>query len=195
MSGGSLRRKVDIVPSNWYDNIDYQLTKDETERQVRIYNKKEHKLLGNSPFKHIKLVNQKDAIYKGNLKKCVRLLKNLVADMPDYKKVKAKKLSSFDIVGICYNMDSLLYVSEYTPLALVDAMRIQLGRLRYIPETRYIRVPDDSRKVFDNEEKVSALEVIHEEILSLAEALYRDINGPSVDGYRAEPLREMQITF
>ncbi len=195
MSGGSLRRKVDIVPSNWFDNIDYQRTKDETERQVRIYNKKEHKLLGNSPFKHIKLVNQKDAIYKGNLKKCVRLLKNLVADMPDYKKVKAKKLSSFDIVGICYNMDSLLNVSKYTPLALVDATLTQLGRLRYIQEARDIRVPDNSRKVFDNEEKVSALEVIHEEILSLAEALYKDINGPSVDRYKAEPLREMQIAF
>lgn len=193
MSGGSLRRKVDIVPSSWFDNIDYQLTKDETERQVRIYNKNEHRLIGNSPFKHIKLVNEKDAIYSGNLKKCARLLKNLVADMPDYKNVKAKKLSSFDIVGICYNMDSLLNVSTYTPLALVDSVRTQLGRLRYIPEARNIRVPDGSREVFDNPEKLEALEIIHDEVVSLAEALFRDIDGSSVERYKPEPLREMQI--
>ncbi|CAE6957265.1 hypothetical protein ACOMICROBIO_NCLOACGD_04767 [Vibrio sp. B1ASS3] len=194
MSGGSLRRKVDIVPSCWYNNIDFQLTGDETERQVRIYNKEEHKLIGNSPFKHIKLVDQKDKLYNGNLKKCVRLVKNLVADMPEYKKTTAKKLSSFDIVGIVYNMNDLLQASTYTPLALVNALRIQFGLLKLIEATRDIKVPDGSRKVLDSEEKIEALGVIYDEILALSEALNKDID-PWSSSYKPERLTEKVIWF
>ncbi|WP_372378427.1 hypothetical protein ACBZ91_05255 [Vibrio natriegens] len=192
MSGGSLKRKIDIVPSCWYNNIEYQLTDDDSERQVKIYNKDEHILLGNSPFKHIKLVDEKDQMYNGNLKKCVRLVKNLVADMPDDKKKKAKKLTSFDIVGVVYNMNEKLNVNSYTPLALVDAVRQQFNVLRLFHSALNIKVPDGSREVLDSEEKISALEVIYDEIRALSEALYKDI-VPLGGAYKSEPLKEKII--
>ncbi|ODX40560.1 hypothetical protein [Vibrio parahaemolyticus] len=194
MSGGSLKRKVDIVPSCWFDTIEYQLSGKKHDRGVKILDKKADKLIGNSPFKHIKLVNDKDAIYNGNLKKCVRLIKNLIADMPDYKKSKAKKLSSFDIVGIVYNMNDLLSASVYTPLALVNALRIQFENLKLFEAARDIKVPDGSRKVFDSEEKIVALGVVCDEILALSEALNRDI-APESANYKPDHLTEKVIYF
>ena len=46
MEGGSLRRKVDIVPSCWYHTHEYQRTRLERDAGIKIYNKKEHSLLG-----------------------------------------------------------------------------------------------------------------------------------------------------
>lgn len=193
MSGGSLQRKVDIVPSCWVDTIDYQLNGEKHDRGVEILDKKKDILIGNSPFKHIKLVNDKDFKYGGNLKKCVRLLKTLVADLPEEKKRKAKKLSSFDIVGICYNMNNRLNVSKYTPLALVEALRVQFSILRYIENSRDIMVPDGSRKVLDSEEKMVALGIVHDELVDLAQAIYKDIDPFGGEEYKAKPLQEKQI--
>jgi len=103
MEGGSLKRKVDIVPGCWHDNHQYQVSKMESDRGIRIYHKTDHQLLGNLPFKHIKKVEDRDAMYSGNVKRVARLLKNMIADMPEYKKTVAKKLSSYDIAAIAYN--------------------------------------------------------------------------------------------
>ncbi|MGR5478136.1 hypothetical protein ACPV5A_13125 [Vibrio chagasii] len=176
MEGGSLQRKVDIVPACWFDTLEYQESWQEIHRGVKIYHKKDHELIGNSPFKHIHLVNQKDAFYGGNLKKLVRLLKNLVADMPDGKKSVAKELSSFDLVSIVYIMNDLLICSEYTPLLLVDRLLTQLTALIENPlSAASVKVPDGSREIFDNEDKISALRIIHAEIESLRDSIYKDL--------------------
>lgn len=86
LKGEGLQRKVDIVPACWYDTRDYQYSNNEHDRGVKIYNKGKHELLMNYPFTHIKKVNEKDAIYSGNLKSVARLLKNMIADMSDDKK-------------------------------------------------------------------------------------------------------------
>ncbi|MBU2895246.1 hypothetical protein [Vibrio hepatarius] len=195
MSGGSLQRKIDIVPSCWLDTAEYQNTNDESERGVKIYDKKSHILLGNAPFKHIKLVDEKDKIYRGNLKKCVRLLKTLVADMPDYKKVKAKELSSFDLVAIVYHMNDLLNVNAYTPLALVAAIETQLGNLRYIEVLRDISVPDGSRKVFNSDKKLEALAIFHDEISALSRAIYKDLVPGVLHTYDSKVLNEKVIAL
>lgn len=176
MEGGSLQRKVDIVPACWFDTLEYQESWQEIHRGVKIYHKKDHELIGNSPFKHIHLVNQKDAFYGGNLKKLVRLLKNLVADMPDGKKSVAKELSSFDLVSIVYIMNDLLICSEYTPLLLVDRLLTQLTALIENPlSAASVKVPDGSREIFDNKDKISALRIIHAEIESLRDSIYKDL--------------------
>jgi len=69
----------------------------------------------------------------------------------------------------------------------------ELGNLRYFEAARDIRVPDGSRLVFDNGEKLEALEIIHDEAVSLVEALYRDIESSSVERYKPEPLRKINI--
>ncbi|GFZ80800.1 hypothetical protein GCM10011403_24930 [Pseudohongiella nitratireducens] len=174
--GGSLKRKVDIVPSCWYHTHDYQRSRQERDIGIKIYHKKEHRLLGNFPFKHIARVNDKDTQYSGNLKKVIRLLKNLVADMPDYKKGKAKKLTSYDLAGIAYHMDQRLNVPSYMPLALVEQTRDFLSLLNASETYRNtLTVPDDTRKIFDDESKKEALEIITKEVEDLAYSIFREL--------------------
>ncbi len=177
LSGGSLRRKVDIVPSSWYDTLEYQKTNHEHHRVVRIYDKSNHALLANRPFLHIKSVNDKDTQYNGNLKKAVRLMKNIVADMPDYKKSKAKKLSSYDLTGIAYAMDNRLDCSQYFPLALLENLRFYLLMLQVSKDLRNsLEVPDKTRKIFDNETKVDALTILYNEVNDLAFEIQKSLH-------------------
>jgi hypothetical protein len=175
--GGSLQRKVDIVPSCWYDNLNYQISQEKHDRGVQLDHKGEHSLISNQPFLHMKKVNDKDYLYSGNLKRATRLMKNIVADMPDYKKKIATKLSSFDLTSIAYHMNDSLNVSEYKPLELVEKLRLHLIILHSSEVRRgYVDVPDGSRKVFDSDDKIKALEVIKDEVDALAFAIYKDIN-------------------
>lgn len=177
LSGGSLQRKVDIVPACWHDTIDYQREGLEHLRAVKVYDKKEHLLHENKPFLHIRRINDRDAWYSGNLKKVIRLMKNIIADMPEYKKTKVKKLSSYDIAGIAYGMDKKLACSVLFPLTLLDNLRSFLVLLVTIKETReLLYVPDGTRKVIDSSEKEEALEILYSEVSSLAEAVQSSIN-------------------
>ena len=172
LSGGSLQRKVDIVPACWHDTIDYQREGQEHFRAVKVYDNKEHLLHENKPFLHIRRINDRDAWYSGNLKKVIRLMKNIIADMPEYKKTKVKKLSSYDIAGIAYAMDKKLACSVLFPLTLLDNLRSFLVFLVTIKETReLLYVPDGTRKVIDSPEKEEALEILYTEVSSLAEAV------------------------
>ncbi len=195
LSGGSLRRKVDIVPSSWHDTHEYQRSKLEHFRAVKIYDKDNHALIENKPFLHIKKVNDRDTQYGGNLKKVTRLMKNIIADMPDYKKSKAKKLTSYDIAAIAYSMNERLSCSQYLPLTLLDNLRSYLLIISYLDDERNaLIVPDESRKIFNAEEKVEALRILYNEVNDLAEAVQKAIN-PLKDKYDGDVLRNRQVVF
>jgi len=194
LSGGSLKRKVDIVPGCWYHSHDYQRTRAKHYKGVEIYHKGDHKLISNQPFLHIKLVNDKDTLYSGNLKKVVRLMKNLIADMPDYKKRVAKNLSSYDVTAIVYDMNEELYCPSYLPLTLIEKLRAHLSLLVVSPELRnLILVPDGSRRVFDSEEKVEALVILHSEVTDLAKSIYKILNPYGLDAYNSHQLLQKKI--
>ena len=174
--GGSLKRKVDIVPSCWYHTHDFQRSREERDIGINIYHKKEHRLVGNFPFKHIARVNDKDIQYSGNLKKVIRLLKNLVADMPDYKKGKAKALTSYDLAGIAYHMDQRLNIPSYMSLALVEQTRDFLSFLNASEAYRNtLPVPDNTRMIFDEKSKSEALDIINKEVEDLALSIFREL--------------------
>jgi len=176
LEGGSLKRKVDIVPSCWYHTHDYQRSRQEHDAGIKIYHKNDHILIGNFPFKHIRRVNLKDQQYSGNLKKVIRLLKNMIADMPDYKKSKAKSLSSYDLAGIAYHMNEKLNVPSYMALSLVEKNRSHLSLLKASKEYRdSLKVPDDTRKIFDNDDKINALDILSKEVEDLALAIYKEL--------------------
>lgn len=176
LEGGSLKRKVDIVPSCWYHTHDYQRTEQEHDAGINIYHKKEHCLLENFPFKHIQKINLKDTQYSGNLKKVIRLLKNMIADMPEYKKIKAKTLSSYDLASIGYHMDEKLSVPSYMTLSLVEQTRSHLSLLHASKVYRDgLNVPDETRKIFDNDKKVEALEILTKEMEDLAFSIYKEL--------------------
>ncbi|HEB6949017.1 TPA: hypothetical protein R0445_003595 [Salmonella enterica subsp. enterica serovar Hvittingfoss] len=194
--GGSLKRKVDIVPACWYHSHTYQQTGEKHDKEVRIYHKKEHALYGNHPFLHIKKVNEKDALYSGNLKRVVRLMKNLVADMPDYKKRVAKKLSSYDLTAIGYEMNEQLQCPIYMSLALVERLRTHLFLLFSFKSIRdLLFVPDGSRKVFDSEDKVEALGILYNEVSDLATSIYKSLQPFSNLQYDASTLVNKHVYF
>jgi hypothetical protein len=176
LNNGSLARKVDIVPAFWYDSVDYQRSRQEHFRGIEIYNKKEQALIRNYPFKHIQYVHLKDRQYDGNLKRVIRLLKNIIADLPDYKKRVAKRLSSYDLAAIAYHMNERLYTQPYFQLSLVETTRNHLELLCHVAEYREIlSVPDGTRKIFDQNNKNEALELLKDECTELAQAIYRDL--------------------
>ena len=195
LSGGSLKRKVDIVPSSWHDNHDYQRSKMEHNRSVKIYDKNNHTLVENKPFLHIKKVNDRDSQYNGNLKKVTRLMKNIIADMPEYKKSKARKLSSYDIASIAYSMDHRLNCHQYLPLTLLENLRVYLLIISYLPDDRNaLEVPDESRKVFNTEEKVEALRILYNEVNDLAESVQKAIS-PTKQKYDGDVLNNWPVFF
>lgn len=176
ISGGSLTRKVDIVPAIWFDTINYQKTGSEHDRGIKIYNKQDHQLLLNYPFLHIKEINEKNELYSGNLKCIIRLMKNLIADMPEYKKNVVKNLSSYDLAAIGYHMDQNLQIPTYMRLALVERLRTHLSLLLKYKEYREcLLVPDRSRKIFNTENKTAALEILHKEITDLAYSIFKEL--------------------
>ncbi|MCH7377404.1 hypothetical protein MM182_18800 [Aeromonas sp. MR19] len=176
LSGGSLTRKVDIVPGSWFDTHDYQRSRQQYDRIVKIYDKEDHKFIENRPFLHIKKVDDKDQLYDGNLKKVVRLMKNIVADMPDGKKKIAKKLSSFDLTSIAYHMNERLSCSIYFPLQLVGKLNDWLLLLKDDAGLREsLLVPDTTRTVFDSDEKNDALDILSNEVNDLVLSIYKDI--------------------
>lgn len=176
MSGGSLARKIDIVPSCWHDSHDYQRSGQQYDRSVRIYDKEKHEFIENKPFLHIKKVDDKDRSYGGNLKKVVRLMKNIVADMPDYKKKVAKKLTSFDLTSIAYHMDAKLTCPECFPLLLLHNLDIWLAKLKDDKSLRgSLKSPDNVQLIFNSVEKDDALEILSKEVSDLAASVYRDL--------------------
>jgi len=176
LEGGSLKRKIDIVPAVWFDSIKYQRTNQESDRGIKIYHKADHELLLNYPFTHIKIVNDRDFKFSGNLKCVIRLLKNMVADMPDYKKMSVKKLTSYDLAAIVFHMDTGLNLPQYMRLALVEKTRAHLALLNSVKDYRdTLDVPDGSRKIFDTDEKAEALEILTNEITDLATAIFKEL--------------------
>ncbi len=176
VNGGSLARKVDIVPAVWFDSIKYQQSGKEHDRGIKIYHKEDHEFILNYPFTHIKLVNDRDDYYSGNLKCVVRLMKNMVADMPDYKKRVAKRLSSYDLAAIGYHMDKDLNLPSYMRLGLVEKTRSHLSLLLGAKEYRKsLYVPDGSRKIFDAEEKTDALDILAKEYEDLASSIFKEL--------------------
>ncbi|MCY1279248.1 hypothetical protein D9M69_327100 [compost metagenome] len=176
VSGGSLAREVDVVPAIWFDTIKYQSSFQDHDRGVKIYNKSDDEFLLNFPFTHIKLVNDRDALYGGNLKSVIRLLKNMIADMPDYKRRVVKQLSSYDLAAIGYHMNENLHAPYYMKLSLVEKTRAHLAFLLAAKDYRSsLSVPDQSRKIFDNDGKVEALSILSKEMDDLAVSIFKEL--------------------
>lgn len=195
LNGGSLKRKVDIVPSCWHDSHEYQRSSQEYLRTVKILDKKNNILVKNRPFLHIERVNDRDRQCNGNLKKVIRLMKNIVADMPDYRKSTAKKLTSFDIAAIAYSMENMLYCNPYLPLTLLENLRSYILIIAYLDERRTgLLVPDESREIFNSPEKVEALMILEKEVSDLAESVQKILN-PLQERYDGNVLKLKQVTF
>lgn len=170
MSGGSLRRKVDVVPSHWHDPVAYQASKSKKDREVSIFQKHSSTTLRNRPFLHIDKVSEKDSRCNGGAKKIIRMLKNLKADCDNPSSIS---VNSYEIAGLVYHFEeSQISLPVYRELALVAAARQQLDRMINNKQwTMELMTPDEIRRIIDSEAKFDSLRLLRAEVDELAKNL------------------------
>lgn len=173
LSGGSLRRKVDVVPSNWYDTLKYAETQSKIFRGVQVLDKYKKVRIKNTPFYHNYLLEIKDNASALNFKKAVRLLKNLKADAD-----ADIKFSSYDIVAVLYHMDSSKYLVGDKYLLLLKNIK---EHLEYVISSSLFQsnksVPDNSRLIFDNADKLNELKKLKVEVDTLYSDVLNELNS------------------
>lgn len=175
ISGGSLARPVDVVPSHWWDTIDYQMTLNERDRGVVILNKKVPETIDNFPFLHIARVHERDRdAAQGGLKKAIRLCKNIKNDaIEDGKTVS---LPSFDIAAVMFHANqAALKTGWLYELAVLAETQRHLDFLWHNKEyAKSLEVPDGSRKIFDTEAKLGGLLTLSSEMDELARQVAKE---------------------
>lgn len=162
ISGGSLRRPVDVVPANWYDTALYQSTNLARDRGVQILDKLKAIRIPNQPFRHMYLVDLHDGHADGGLKKAIRLCKNIKADA-DGSEIA---LSSYDIAATMWHANmAALKVGRVGELAILVETQRHLDALATNHEAaKKLVVPDGSRRIFDSPDKLTALNRLSTEV-------------------------------
>lgn len=157
ISGGSLARPVDVVPSHWHDTSAYQSSAADHDRGVTILNKKVPETVGNLPFLHIKRVSDKCDSCAGGVRKAIRLCKNVKADAQ--LEGTEIDLPSFDIAAIMYHLDParMVLCGIYELLVLAETQRHLDALARDLQYAQTLTVPDGSRRIFDTRAKLDGL--------------------------------------
>jgi hypothetical protein len=164
ISGGSLPRAVDVVPSHWHDTTDYQLTQSEVDRGVMILDKKASTTPLNMPFLHIDRITSRDNEALFGLKKAIRLCKNIKSDAEDDG--TQIQLPSFDLASTMYHADraALRLGAGYELAILAETQRYLDLLSRNIQYAVTLSVPDGSRRIFDTAEKLRGLQALSKEL-------------------------------
>jgi hypothetical protein len=179
ISGGSLARPVDVVPSHWYDTATYQQSRQQHDRAVYILNKKTSETISNYPFLHIKRISDRCDEALGGLRKAIRLCKNVKADA--IEEGTPISLPSFDIAATMYHADMMALKIGY-----LYELRILAETQRYLDflyhneaHAKTLRVPDGSRMIFDTQEKYEGLKKLSMEIDDLLREVAKE-QQPSI---------------
>ncbi|PZX34291.1 conserved hypothetical protein [Cupriavidus phytorum] len=178
MSGGSLARKVDVVPALWYDTIEYQRTRAVEDRRVEVLDLPRGTLDGNYPFKYMARVDKKDHDTMGGVKKAIRLLKTL-----KYDAETPVDLSSFDIASIVWNMpDVSLRYPVYLETAIIVGALNFLSLLvadRVYAESLF--VADGTRKIIRSNKDFEGLKALRDELVDLTESIASELKPYDYD--------------
>jgi hypothetical protein len=174
MTGGSLQRKIDVVPSLWNDTAAYQTSRSKEDRGVEILDLKTELLTGNFPFKYMEEINRKDVRTYGGTKKAIRLLKSLKYDAD-----VDVALSSFDIASLVWNMqDYTLTFSSVLETALIASVQLALQSFcdsRELANSLY--VADSTRKIIRTDKDFIALLQLNQELIDLIDSIATELNA------------------
>jgi hypothetical protein len=165
LTGGSLRRKVDIVIANWWHTVDYESTKAEVHRGVRVYDAHSNDCVKNKPFLHNERIDRRDTAMFGGLRKVIRLLKSL-----KYDAEKGVPMSSYDITSIAYRMpDAFLALGKGQELQLLaNAEAFLRGLIENPTQRATLMVPNDMRTIFGTDGATEGgLRALHSETVTL----------------------------
>jgi hypothetical protein len=171
VSGGSLKRKVDVVPSCWDLNDQYFNDEKEENKGIRVFNKECTEYNTNYPFINNRIISNKDIRCSGNFRKAVRLLKTLKADSS-----RQLKISSYDIVSLLCHMNDSYYLVGNQHLQLVQNIKNHLlGYCTNYQQFLSLSVPDNTRKISDKTSKED-LNGITVEVGELEKVLIQDLS-------------------
>jgi len=168
VSGGSLSRKIDVVPANWFDTNAYARHQAKRYRAIQILDMRTGDRVKNSPFMHNYLIEERNTNTQGGLRKVIRLMKSLKYDSGTIS------LSSYDLTAISYNMpEHQLLTSPGSELALLVRLKWYLDLIGEDPDLREdMLVPDKSRHVFtDGHATTTGLSELQDEVDDLVEAV------------------------
>ena len=145
ITGGSLRRKIDVIACAWWHTVEYVANQQKSFLGIEILDNNKGERIPNKPFLHNKKIEDRDVAMNGGLRKLIRLLKSL-----KYDSDSEIKLSSYDITGIVFNMpDQQLLFRSCQDLLLVNNCNAYLNQLIQDRNLRdSIFVPNGTRKVF-----------------------------------------------
>jgi hypothetical protein len=145
ISGGSLRRRVDVVPGSWLHGTDYLASGDPEDLGVKILDLKGPKLIANYPFHHNREIDRRDAATGGKLRRLIRLLKSLRADGN-----LAEHLSSYDIAGLCFNVPVESISDDFSAADLLRSFVVFAVKVGKDPALRAaLVVPNGTRSLFE----------------------------------------------
>lgn len=172
LSGGSFRRKIDVVPANWYDTKNYQQYAHEHFRDIQILDKHVPERITNSPFRFKHEIEMKDARTQGGTKKVIRMLKNIKNDSP-----RNIALTNYDITSLVWHMrDEKLNMPVFLELGLLASAQEYLDQLYHnTAVAKELSTPDYSRKIIDSDEKLEGLKQLSYEVDALAKATYKEL--------------------
>lgn len=144
LEGGSLRRKIDVVPANWYFTNKYAENQNDIYKGVQIFDANTGERIPNTPFLHNALIDLNDKKTRGGIRKAARLMKSLKYDTEEIE------LSSYDLVSVAYNLPSeWADGTDGLELNILDSC---LRFCEYIVTNEEFRneleVPDGHRKIF-----------------------------------------------
>lgn len=157
-----LKRDVDVVIANWYDDVKSVINdKSDDYRGIQVYDKQAHaKGDVDYPFLSIKRINERSADTQGRLKKMIRFLKNVKADSD-----KEIELSSFDFNAICYDINVSTY-KDLNKYMLVTVVLNQLNKLATDPHSANNLTSVDGREYIfrNNPRKLQSLRNLMSEV-------------------------------
>lgn len=170
LSGGSLRRKIDVVTCTWWDTIAYDASQLKKDRGIKIFDYSTFIQIENKPFLHNYEIDLKDRCNGGNLRMVIRLLKTLKAEANEESGQKKVPISSYDIAAIGWNMpDHLLGIGKGEEIKLAILTHGFLNSLEINGEMRSsLLVPNKTRRVFCTDgATVDGLKALNKELGNL----------------------------
>lgn len=175
LSEGAFRRKVDVVPANWYDTAEYQKTLDESFRGVQVVDKYTGEHIENYPFLYIQRIKDKAAQTNEGARMGIRLVKNVKND--DETEIA---LSSYDIGSLLYHCPSA-YITHSVARDLVILSGVERWFDHLASNKSFaleLMTPDRTRRILDSDGKWRGLVHLSIELTALAKDVERELSGP-----------------
>jgi len=172
LSGGSLKREIDVVIANWYKTRAYAQWGANIHRGINVLDNNGGTSIKNLPFLHNFQIDQKDKRTNTGLRKAIRLLKTL-----KYDAEPILAISSYDVAALAHAVpDADLTVGDGQYLQL--AINVNGFLTKCINDSRLrdsLEVPNGTRKIFgDQGATLARLRTLQSELEDLLSRITRE---------------------